>query len=147
VVDLQWHPMIVHFPLALILVAALCFFAARVARSSSLAHSLSVVGTWNLSLGAVFALLAVASGLIAAMHAHPSKEAAANIKAHLSWAIASGLVVLGLAIFRAAGISASSRPKTLFLILLGVASVALVITGFYGGQNVYRFGIGVSGHG
>jgi uncharacterized membrane protein len=140
----HWHPMIVHFPLALVLTAAACLIASHFVRRANLAHSLAIAGTWNLSLGAVSVLIAAGSGFAAAMQPHES--AAPTMSAHMSWAIFSGLSILSLAIFRAAGRGANIRPTRRFLLLLSVASLALIITGFYGGENVYRFGLGVLGH-
>lgn len=142
---LPWHPMIVHFPLALMLTSALCLLASRMIRRASVANSLAVVGSWNLVLAAFSALVAIGSGLITAGHVHTTPEGAANLNMHLAWAVGSGLVVVGLAVFRGAGVGPSGRPRNIFLVLLGVASIALIITGFYGGENVYRFGLGILG--
>ena len=56
-----WHPLVVHFPIALTLTAGLFLIAAKLVRSDSLAATLATVGTWNLCLGAVAALLALAT--------------------------------------------------------------------------------------
>lgn len=56
---LPWHPMVVHFPLALILVATVLLLAARLLRKPSLAATAATVGTWNLCLGALACLFAL----------------------------------------------------------------------------------------
>ncbi len=55
----EWHPMAVHFPLALTVTAALVLSAARAKRLERHGATLGLVGTWNLCLGAVGALLAL----------------------------------------------------------------------------------------
>ena len=64
-----WHPMIVHFPLALIVTAAVALLLART-MSGSIAATLAMVGTWNLCLGAVAALFAVGTGMAAVIDLH-----------------------------------------------------------------------------
>jgi uncharacterized membrane protein len=82
-----WHPIVVHFPLALIVTATLLLVTARLLRHERYAATLATVGTWNLCLGAIAALFALATGL---------------------------------------------------------AAVGLIVTGYRGGQNVYRYGVGVT---
>jgi uncharacterized membrane protein len=101
------------------------------------------VGTWNLALGAAGALAAVATGLVAAAKATVPPQALHSISLHMKWALGTSLLILLLSIWRGAGMRASSRPGALFLILLTAASFALIITGYYGGQNVYDFGVGL----
>ena len=61
----EWHPIAVHFPLALTVTGALALSAARVLPSERHGATLAVVGTWNLCLGALGALLALGTGLAA----------------------------------------------------------------------------------
>jgi uncharacterized membrane protein len=138
-----WHPMLVHFPLALVLTATPLLLAARVLRSDTLASSTATVGTWNLCFGAVAALFALASGLAAAADLNVSEAARQAISLHMKWAIFTSLVLLLLAVWRGAGVAPSSRPSWLFLIVLCAVAAALVATGYRGSQNVYRFGVGV----
>ena len=55
-----WHPMVVHFPPALEVTAAMCLLAARLLRQQRYVGTLATVGTWNLCLGAVVQRPAVA---------------------------------------------------------------------------------------
>jgi uncharacterized membrane protein len=142
-----WHPIVVHFPLALIVTAALLLSGARLLRPESRAATLATVGTWNLCLGALAALIALATGLAAVLDLHVGAAAHQAISTHLKWAILATLALVLLAVWRGAGSVAQARPSWLFLIVLWAATAALVETGYRGGQNVYRYGIGVEATG
>jgi uncharacterized membrane protein len=143
----QWHPMVVHFPLALVVTAALFLSAARLVRQERHAATLATVGTWNLCLGAAAAVCALGTGLAAVVNLNLSATAHEAVSLHLRWAFFSTLVLLLLAVWRGAGCAQDSRPSWLFLFMLLAGSAALVVTGYRGGQNVYLYGIGVHGSG
>jgi uncharacterized membrane protein len=140
---MRWHPMIVHFPLALTLTAAALLLAARLMRRPEAAAVLAIVGTWNLCLGAVAALITLGTGLGAVLDLEVSAAARESISTHAKWAIFTTLTLVLLAVWRGAGTEQRSRPTWLFIIVLSAASCALIATGYRGGQNVYRFGVGV----
>ncbi len=138
-----WHPIVVHFPLALATTAALLLLAARLLRQERLAATLAIVGTWNLCLGALAALFAVATGMAAALHLQVSPAAHHAISLHVRWAMFTTLGLVLLAVWRGAGNAQESRPSWILLVVLMAACAALVVTGYRGGQNVYRYGVGV----
>jgi uncharacterized membrane protein len=138
-----WHPIVVHFPLALVVTAAPALLLARVLREGPLSRTLAIVGTWNLCLGAVAAVLALATGLAAVLDLHVGAAAHQAISLHLKWAIFTTLALVLLAVWRGAGGASESRPSWIFIVVLLAAGAALVVTGYRGGQNVYRYGIGV----
>jgi uncharacterized membrane protein len=139
----NWHPLVVHFPIALILSATALLLAARLLRSESWAASAATVGTWNLCLGAAAALFALATGLSAVLDLDVSAAARQAISSHLKWAMFTTLLLLLLAVWRGAGSASRSRPSWIFLIVLIAASAALSFTGYRGGKNVYEYGVGV----
>lgn len=139
-----WHPIVVHFPLALVVTSALFLAAARLLRQERHSATLATVGTWNLCLGAVAALFAVATGVAAVVDLHVGVAAHGAISLHLKWAIFTTLVLVLLAVWRGAGTAQESRPSWTFILVLVVATAALVETGYRGGQNVYQYGIGVN---
>jgi uncharacterized membrane protein len=141
-----WHPLVVHFPLALVVVATALFIAARLLRSDSMASTAAIVGTWNLCLGTVAALFALATGLAAVLDLDVGAAARNAISIHLIWAVFTTLALLLLAVWRGAGTAQGSRPSWLFVIVLVAASAALIVTGYHGGRNVYEFGVGVERH-
>jgi uncharacterized membrane protein len=141
-----WHPMIVHFPLALTVIATLCLIGGRLVKREATASALYVVGSWNLCLGAATALMGVASGIGASMNLKTTLEAAHSITVHLYCAIVSTLLLVFLAIWRGAATRGSGRPSAAFLTLLISTTFVLIVTGYFGGENVFRYGVGVAGH-
>jgi uncharacterized membrane protein len=139
-----WHPVIVHFPLALIVTAAGSFSAARVLRTVRTAETLAIVGTWTLGIGALGLLFALGTGLAAVIDLQVGAAAHQAIASHVQSAILTTVLVLSTAVWRAAGVSQESRPAWGFMLLLWVATSSLIVTGYRGGQNVYRYGVGVS---
>jgi len=138
-----WHPLVVHFPLALILTATPLMLAARLLRSEAMASITAIVGTWNLCLGALAALFALATGLSAILDLDVSAAARQAISLHMKWAMFSTLALVLLAIWRGAGTAQGSRPSWIFIIVLLAATAALAVTAYRGGLNVYEFGVGV----
>jgi uncharacterized membrane protein len=136
--------MAVHFPLALVVSAPVLLTAARLLRQERHAATLATVGTWNLCLGAVAALFALASGLAALIDLHVGPAARQAISVHVKWAIFTTLALVFLAVWRGAGAEQESRPPWVFIAILAAATAALIMTGYRGGQNVYQYGVGVS---
>jgi uncharacterized membrane protein len=138
-----WHPLVVHFPLALILVATPLLLAARLLRNETLASTAAIVGTWNLCLGALAALFALATGLAGVLDLDVGAATRQAISLHMKWAMFSTLALVLLAVWRGAGTAAGSRPSWVFMIVLLAATAALSVTGYRGAKNVYEFGVGV----
>lgn len=137
-----WHPMVVHFPLALVVSAAVLLVVAR-ATGGRHAEATALVGTWNLWIGAAAALFALGTGLAAVLDLHLPAAARQAVSLHFKWAVFSTLALLVIAAWRAADGAPQSRPSRLFVVLLCAVAAAFVVTGYRGGQNVYRHGVGV----
>jgi uncharacterized membrane protein len=140
----EWHPIAVHFPVALVSTGACALSAARVPPLRRHAATLATVGTWNLCLGAVGAIIAAATGLAAVVHLKVSPAAHLAVALHVKWAIFTCVGLVLLAVWRGAGNAQDSRPTWVFLVVLWVLSAALIVTGYRGGQNVFRYGVGVA---
>ncbi|MGA2341767.1 MAG: DUF2231 domain-containing protein [Steroidobacteraceae bacterium] len=138
----EWHPIAVHFPLALVTTGAAALGAARLWERRR--ATLATIGTWNLCLGAFGALVALATGLAALASVEIGAAARAAVGLHVKWAIFTTVGVLLLAVWRTAGAAQDSRPSRWFLGVLWALVAALIVTGYRGGQNVYRYGVGVT---
>jgi uncharacterized membrane protein len=135
--------MAVHFPLALTVTGALALTAARFSGLARHAATLATVGTSNLVLGAAAVFFAVGTGLaaVASLELLPAARAAVGL--HVKWALFTSCALLLMAVWRAAGARWDARPTAMFLVMLWIATAALVMTGYRGGENVYRYGVGV----
>jgi uncharacterized membrane protein len=142
---MNWHPIVVHFPVALVISATALLWAARLLRGMRHAATLATVGTWNLCLGSAAAMAALGTGLAAVIGLHVDAAAHLAISTHVRWAFVSGLLLVLLSVWRGAGAAADSRPSWPFVVLLSAAALCLMITAYLGGENVYRHGIGVIG--
>jgi uncharacterized membrane protein len=139
-----WHPLIVHFAIGLLLPATAALCASRLVRAPQRARTLATVGTWNLIAGAIAALLAVGTGLAAVFSYSNLPPATAHaVSMHFFWGCAAMSIFAVLAVGRIAGIKAEALPSTIYVVILLLAAMLLCVTGYLGGENVYRYGVGV----
>jgi uncharacterized membrane protein len=134
----NWHPVLVHYTIALLSISALFFLAARIFKKDSL----YTVGKWNLWLGALITIVTVLVGLQASGNvAHDARSHAAMMN-HRNWALGTASIFGFLAAWSFYK-HRKSTPTVTFTLLLLLASSALAITGYKGGELVYRHGTGV----
>lgn len=139
----NWHPMVVHFAIALLLTAVALFVLGAAVARRSLAPTLTLVARWNLGLGVASAVVALATGWQAYSTVAHDEPSHANMTVHMWWALGTALVFLG-----AAGAAWFDRQRSagaggMLLVLLAAGASGLAVTGWLGGENVYRYGLGV----
>jgi uncharacterized membrane protein len=79
---------------------------------------------------------------VASVELAPAARAAVGL--HVKWAIFTSAALVLLAVWRGAGTDPKSRPSRVFLVILWAITAALIVTAYRGGQNVYRYGVGVA---
>ncbi|TVP56964.1 MAG: DUF2231 domain-containing protein [Halomonadaceae bacterium] len=138
----NWHPVWVHFPIALLVIAGVMFWLASSLRGR-LGHDLTLVARWNLGLGVLFLAPTLLTGYLAYQTVPHDSAGHEAMHRHLiaAW-IATGLFVVSawLAWREREAYRGASWPLRM-LLLAGV--VAISVTGYLGAENVYRHGIGV----
>lgn len=139
----NWHPVLVHFTVALIVASALFVIAAYLFKGRKRSDAFHAAAAWSLWLGAAVTVLTLAAGLNAyETVAHDTRSHIAMTD-HRNWAfVTAGLIWLAaLWSFRTArGGYRIGRGPTLLLFL---AATMVGVTAFKGGDLVYRFGLGV----
>ena len=141
-----WHPFIVHFALALTVAGGVALGASRLWQTRRTRRRLAIWGTLNLCAGAAFVVLAIASGITGIWNLNLPAAARAAVSTHVKWAFLTALTVILVAVWRGAGAAPEEPPSNLFLVVMAGAVACAVLTGYFGAENVYRFGIGVLGH-
>ena len=135
------HPLIVHFPIALIIVVFILDLLGALSRQKSLVSAANILSIFA-ALGAV---AAVVTGLIAEESVWHTDEAHELIELHET----IGFAVLGAAlislIFRPAIKKKKSKNSLLWVaVIISLAAAILVgYEGYLGGEMVYRHGAGV----
>ena len=133
------HPLVVHFPIALLLTGAGLELLAWIFKRPGL----RTVALWNLSLGTLAAGAAVWTGLRAEDVAKHSFEIWQVLELHERLGISTlilGVMVVSWRLARRDQLSDRARFLTRVLML---AMVGTLICGAYlGGRLVYEFGVG-----
>ena len=139
----NWHPLFVHFTVALLIIAVALYLLSRFIPNSELHNQLIIVARWNLWIGMGFTLLTVAAGWYAyntVGHDAPSHIAMTE---HRNWALATLALFLGVAGWEYYLSRRGKSKNWLFIGLLVVAASLLLSTAWHGGELVYRYGLGV----
>jgi uncharacterized membrane protein len=133
------HPLVVHFPVALLPAAALVYWLAFLTRRQSWRWT----ALWLLIFGVLGAAAAVATGLYAAPGVMLAPSVKENLLAYHKWIM---IAVLGLstalALWALIERPMPARWRGLFLALL-IVLVGLIVKGAdYGGRMVYDYNAG-----
>ena len=139
----NWHPILVHFTLALFTVAAVLFWAGALLRRRAWASGLTTTAFWNLWIGAGLTLATVAAGFHAFYTVAHDPLGHVAMTDHRNWALATAGVWWGLALWGGWVAKKSKRPPCPFYVVLVPALALLLVTGFKGGELVFRHGMGV----
>ncbi len=142
----SWHPQIVHFPIALILVSLLLELIGRVTDLEWWRKA----GFAVLVLGVLGAGAAVLSGNEAGEKAEHAGVPEAAVDAHHDAALISLYLGIGAVVARAvAGRAGAARAAvaTLGLLLQLLSASAVCVAGYRGGKLVFEHGAAVRVHG
>jgi len=139
----NWHPVFVHFTIALLLAAAFLFFVAALVPARSWSGACRAAAYWDLWLGAAITFATVAAGIYAfntVRHDEPAHLAMAD---HRNWALATASVWWLVALWSVFLYRRKRVPPLPFLAALAVAAGLLLVTAWKGGELVYGHGLGV----
>ena len=138
----NWHPVFVHFTVALFALAVGLFVITPWIKSP-LQEQWLIVARWALWFGAAFTLITGLTGLYAyntVSHDTPSHAAMTD---HRNWALATIGLFLILAIWSMLWIRRNKSLGVLFIAGMVLAGGVLASTAWRGGEAVYRYGLGV----
>ena len=138
----NWHPIFVHFTVALLSLAAGLTVVTLFVKSP-LREQWQIVARWSLWFGAGFAIITGLTGWYAyntVAHDTPSHAA---MTLHRNWAIATLILFLLLAAWSVFSTWTGKKLGTLFVVGMVVAGAVLSATAWRGGEVVYRYGLGV----
>ncbi len=133
------HPLVVHFPVALLLTALFLDAIALIFKRPSLHR----VALWNLGLGTLGAAVAVWTGLQAAEIAKHSFESHQVMELHRKLGIATLVMASVLLIYRLLRRdNLSVKGRVAALLVMAAIAGTLSFGAHLGGRLVYEFGLG-----
>ena len=140
--DHPLHPMIVHFPIALLMTSVLFDAASQMFKRESLRDG----ALWLLALGILGGIAASLTGSVAEEAAEKAGIAESLIETHESLAFATLAIFSLLFVWRLYLRNQFTRQTLAIYLLVAIAGIGtLSATGYYGGDLVYEQGAGVKG--
>lgn len=139
----NWHPVLVHFTIALLPLAALLHAGSAVFARRAWSAQVLFAARLNLWLGVLLTLATVAAGFYALAHSVHTDTQLATALVHRRAALVTGGAWLALALWDVRAALKSRRPALVFVLLALAAVVPLAGTGWLGAELVYRHAAGV----
>lgn len=137
----NWHPVAVHFPIALAVTATLLLLAGHLRPANP---TLVASARLLLALAAFAAVLAVALGWHAYLTVEHDAAGHRVMLQHRNWAMASMLGLVLLALWDGLRQRADKAVHGGLLPAMLLISGGLCVTAWLGGEMVFRHGVGVS---
>jgi len=139
----NWHPILVHFTIALFATSTGLFFLGSAFSKKSWGETLLRVAHVNLWMGAAITVLTLFAGWDAyntVTHDAPSHAAMTD---HRNWAFATAALFGVVTVWSLLTNRKTVKVGKLFLLTILIAATLLAATGYKGGEAVYRYGLGV----
>ncbi len=134
----NWHPIFVHFTIGLLAVSALLYLVGLLLKK----QNLLIVAKWNLWIGTLITIVTVWAGFNAYNSIAHDGPLHAAMTDHKNWALATVFSFAIIALW--AGFKHfTTKVSPIFVTIILAASILLAITGYKGGEVVYRHGGGV----
>jgi uncharacterized membrane protein len=137
----NWHPAVVHFPIALAVTATLLLLLGRWRPANS---TFTASGRLLVLGAALSAGLAAALGWYAFQTVEHDGAGHLVMLSHRNWALAGTAGLIAVAVWDGMRQRAEQAAHGLLLPIMLLISASLGVTGWLGGEMVYRHGIGVS---
>ena len=139
----NFHPVVVHFPIALTMVAFALALLSNLLKSHRLASYWTAASHLALWAAALSGLMAVVFGWLAYNSVNHDDAGHAAMGIHRVWAVSTAGLLLALALWDIKKHLLTTILPLYFVVLLGAASASVGATAWLGGAVVYRHGIGV----
>lgn len=135
----NYHPIFVHFTIGLLSISALLYLAGSILKK----ENLLVAARWNLWIGAVITVGTVIAGFDAYNTVGHGVASHAVMTNHKNWALPIAGIFAALALWAAWKQRGTKAVSPVFVAAVVLASGLLAVTGYKGGEVVYRHGTGV----
>lgn len=139
----NWHPIFVHFTVALFSIATALHLVSPLVQNRELKAQWRIVARWNLWLGMAISVVTVLTGWYAYNTVEHDALSHQAMTEHRNWALATVTLFFIATAWSIIRYRSGKEASALLLILLALAMTSLGSTAWRGGEIVYRYGLGV----
>jgi len=140
----NWHPIFVHFTIGLLGTAVVFYFAsALLTQNHKWKQQWQYMANWSLWSGCLVSIATVLAGWCAYNTVAHDEASHIAMTLHRNWALATASLFLILGFAAINIVKNNKTPRFFFLSVVAIAGAMLLVTGFLGGEAVYRHGLGV----
>lgn len=139
----NWHPVFVHFTVALMTVSTLLFLVSKFATNWRLEDQWLATAYWNLWIGTLVSIGTALAGWYAFNTVDHDTESHKVMLEHRNYAISALAVFAVLAVWAIFQYRAERRPSAFFILAALLGWGLVLTTAWHGGELVYRHGLGV----
>lgn len=139
-----WHPIFVHFTLALLCASVLFYLAARLVDNPDWRQRLVAAAELNLWVGTALTVLTVGFGWLAFESVPHEDSAHEAMQLHRNLALATFGWFAALTLFASWHRRGAHYPSIPFMIALLIGLGGLTLTGMRGGELVFEHGLAVA---
>lgn len=138
----NWHPIFVHFTVALLSLAVGLEIVTLFVKPS-LQEQWRIVARWALWFGVAITIITGLTGLYAYNTVDHDTPSHAAMTEHRNWAAITITAFLSLAAWSIVAVKKNRKSGMAFVISMVAAGALLLSTAWHGGELVYRYGLGV----
>ncbi len=139
----NWHPLFVHFTVALLSLAVLFFIIEKPIHETIMGDNFLVFARYCLWLGVALSFITVLAGWSAYNSVDHDNLSHLAMTDHRNWALSTFAIFVVAAIWLVASSKLKEGASILFLLVLIIGAGLLGVTGFKGAELVYKYGLGV----
>jgi len=139
----NWHPLFVHFTVALFSLSVVFFVIQRPLAETDIGDNFLVFARYSLWLGVLFSVITLIAGWDAYNTVDHDTPSHAAMTEHRNWGVVTFAIFFIAAIWWAVVGKINERASIAFLLCLLVGASLLVTTGHKGSQLVFEYGLGV----
>lgn len=134
------HPILVHFTIGLVGASLMFELLARFFKSPSL----GAAGWWTLAAAVPLTAVTVITGLMSRRRAAMAEGPALQyMRIHTALGATFYGTLIATGVWRWTFWSHTSMPSVAYLAALGAVVLLMTVQGFFGGELVYAFGVGI----
>ena len=139
----NWHPIFVHFTVALLSLSVICFVIQRPLAETIIGDNFLIVARYSLWLGVLMSIVTVIAGWDAYNTVNHDDLSHAAMTEHRNWGLATFALFAFLGLWWKIVSGIDEKASLIFILCLLIGAGLLGSTTYKGSQLVFKFGLGV----